>query len=133
MTPLKISVLTIENRSRRPRRLSVTAYAEWALGTSRGAEAHRIVTALDPETQAILVRNPWNTEFGGRVAFLDLGGRQTEWTADRTEFLGRNGAPERPAGLRRGHRLGRAAGAGMDPCAALQAGVRARPGRDGPR
>ena len=59
--PLKISVLTIENRSRRPRRLSVTAYAEWALGTSRGADAHRIVTALDPETQAILVRNPWNT------------------------------------------------------------------------
>jgi cyclic beta-1,2-glucan synthetase len=126
--PLKVSALTIENRSRRPRRLSVTAYAEWALGTSRGAEAHRIVTAFDPGTQAILVRNPWNTEFGGRVAFLDLGGRQTAWTADRTEFLGRNGAPEQPAGLRRGHRLGRAAGAGMDPCAALQAGVELGPG-----
>ena len=37
--PLKISVLTIENRSGRSRRLSVTAYAEWALGTSRGASA----------------------------------------------------------------------------------------------
>ena len=36
--PLKISVLTIENRSGRSRRLSVTAYAEWALGTSRGAQ-----------------------------------------------------------------------------------------------
>jgi cyclic beta-1,2-glucan synthetase len=66
------------------------------------------------------VRNPWNTEFGGRVAFLDLGGRQTAWTADRTEFLGRNGGPERPAGLDRGYRLQGAAGAGMDPCAALQ-------------
>ena len=32
------------------------------------------------------------------VAFLDLGGRQTAWTADRTEFLGRNGAPDAPAG-----------------------------------
>ena len=32
-------MLTIENRSGRARRLSVTAYAEWALGTSRGAAA----------------------------------------------------------------------------------------------
>jgi cyclic beta-1,2-glucan synthetase len=120
--PLKISVLNIENRSGRSRRLSVTAYAEWALGTSRGASAPRIVTAVEPETRALLVRNPWNTEFGGRVAFLDLGGRQTAWTADRTEFLGRNGAPDRPAGLDRGHRLRGAAGAGMDPCAALQTG-----------
>ncbi len=118
--PVKISVLTIENRSGRSRHLSVTAYAEWALGTSRGDSAARIVTELDPDTGALLVRNPWNTEFGGRVAFLDLGGRQTAWTADRTEFLGRNGGPERPAGLDRGHRLQGAAGAGMDPCAALQ-------------
>ncbi len=118
--PLKVSVLTVENRSGRSRRLSVTAYAEWALGTSRGASAPGIITALEPETQALLVRNPWNADFGGRVAFLDLGGRQTEWTADRTEFLGRNGGPDRPAGLDRGHRLQGTAGAGMDPCAALQ-------------
>ncbi|HEX7472460.1 MAG TPA: glucoamylase family protein, partial [Candidatus Limnocylindrales bacterium] len=117
---LKVSVLTIENRSGHARRLSVTAYAEWAMGTSRGANAPRIVTALEPETHALLVRNPWNTEFGGRVAFLDLGGRQTSWTADRTEFLGRNGAPDRPAGLERGYRLLGAVGAGMDPCTALQ-------------
>ena len=36
---VKISVLRIENRSGRARRLSVTAYAEWVLGTSRGANA----------------------------------------------------------------------------------------------
>ena len=95
--PLKVSVLTVENRSGPLRRLSVTAYAEWVLGTSRGAGARRASSpTLEPETGALLARNPWNTEFGGRVAFLDLGGRQTAWTADRTEFLGRNGAPDRP-------------------------------------
>ena len=117
---VKVSVLTIENRSGSTRRLSVTAYVEWVLGTSRGANAARIITALDPETGAVLVRNPWNTEFAGRVGFLDLGGRQTAATADRTEFLGRNGAPDRPAGLDRGHRLQGAVGAGLDPCGTLQ-------------
>ncbi|HEY4946081.1 MAG TPA: glucoamylase family protein [Candidatus Limnocylindrales bacterium] len=119
---LKISLLTIENRSGRTRRLSVTAYAEWVLGASRGTSGPRIVTDREPETGALLARNPWNTEFAGRVAFLDLGGRQMTWTADRTEFLGRNGGLERPAALGRGHRLLGAAAAGLDPCAALQTG-----------
>jgi len=117
---VKISVLTIENRSGRTRRLSVTAYAEWVLGASRGVAAPHVVSTLDQETHALLANNPWNTEFGGRVAFMDLGGRQTAWTADRTEFLGRNGTHERPAGLARERRLLGTLGAGLDPCAALQ-------------
>ena len=121
--PLKVSVLTIENRSGRTRRLSVTAYAEWVLGTTRGTSAPHIITEHEPETQALLARNPWNTDFAGRVAFLDLCGRQTSWTADRTEFLGRNGGPEHPAALAGGSRLQGAAGAGLDPCAALQTTV----------
>ena len=120
---LKVGVLSIENRSGGRRRLSVTAYAEFAMGTSRGSAAHGIVTELEPETRAILVRNPWNPDFGTRVAFLDLGGRQDAWTADRTEFLGRNGTPDRPAGLERGHRLRGASDAGLDPCAVLQTSV----------
>jgi len=118
--PVKISVLRIENRSSRARRLSVTAFTEWVLGTSRGTNAPRIITESDPETNALLARNPWNTEFGGRVAFLDLDGRQTTWTADRTEFLGRNADMDRPAGLDPGVQLQGTVGAGLDPCAALQ-------------
>ena len=118
--PLKVSVLTIENQSGRSRSLSVTAYAEWVLGTTRDTNAPHIITEQEPETQALLARNPWNTDFAGRVAFLDLSGRQTSWTTDRTEFLGRNGGPERPAALAGGSRLQGASGAGLDPCAALQ-------------
>jgi cyclic beta-1,2-glucan synthetase len=116
---LKIGVLTIENQSGRRRRLSVAAYAEWVLGVSRGSAAPTIVTDLEPATNALLARNPWNADFADRVAFLDLGGRQGAWSADRTEFLGRNGVYDRPAGLDRSHHLTGATGAGMDPCAAL--------------
>ena len=124
--PLKISVLTIENRSGRTRRLSVTAYAEWAMGTSRGASAARIVTALDPETQALLVRNPWNAEFTGRVAFFDLGGRRRHGPPIAPSSSAATVRPDGPAGLDRGFLLRGAVGAGIDPCTALQTALRAR-------
>jgi len=121
--PVKISRLTLRNASGRPRRLSMTAYAEWVLGTLRGASAPFIVTQVDAATHAIFARNPWSTAFPGRVAFSDLGGLQTSWTADRTEFLGRGGGPEAPAALTGGHVLSGAAGAALDPCAALAASI----------
>jgi cyclic beta-1,2-glucan synthetase len=126
--PIKISRLTITNRSPDERNLSVTAYAEWVLGTSRGASAPFIVTELEPETGAILARNPWHNDFGARVAFFDLGGRQTGWTADRAEFLGRNGTLARPAALTGKDTLSGSVGAGFDPCAVLRSPITIGPG-----
>nr|WP_246013456.1 glucoamylase family protein [Pigmentiphaga humi] len=118
--PVKISRLTLRNLSGRTRRLSVTSYAEWVLGTSRGASAPFIVTAIDTASGAMLARRPWGVAFPGRVAFADLRGRQTAWTGDRTEFLGRHGGPGAPAALLGRQPLSGATGAGLDPCAALQ-------------
>jgi cyclic beta-1,2-glucan synthetase len=118
---IKISRLTLTNESGRPRRLSVTAYVEWVLGVARGAASPFVVTEIDGETGAMFARNTWRREFGARVAFADLGGKHSAWTADRTEFLGRNGAPDRPEGLAQRHRLSGRVGAGLDPCSALQA------------
>ncbi len=125
--PIKITRLKIANRSGRSRRLSVTAYVEWVLGTSRGAAAPFVVTEIDAETGAMLARNPWSTEFGGRVAFADLAGRQVAWTGDRTEFLGRNGTLDHPAALAGDAPLSNRIGAGLDPCGALQTQLELKP------
>ena len=42
-------------------------------------------------------RNPWNTMFGARVAFADLGGQQTRWTA-RSARVSRAPWHARPTG-----------------------------------
>jgi cyclic beta-1,2-glucan synthetase len=124
---IKISRLTIRNASDRPRRLSVTAFAEWVLGLSRGASAPMVITEHDSATGALFARNPWNIHHGGRVAFADLRGRQTTWTADRTEFIGRNCTIDNPAALSATIPLSQRAGAGLDPCAALQTTIELGP------
>jgi cyclic beta-1,2-glucan synthetase len=127
---IKISRLKIRNRSGRSRRLSITAYVEWVLGTHRGASAPLVVTEVDPQTNALLARNPWSSEFGKRIAFVDLAGRQLSCTGDRTEFLGRNGSLEAPVALAVGNPLSNSVGAGLDPCAALQTRVKLEPRED---
>jgi cyclic beta-1,2-glucan synthetase len=126
--PVKISRLTLTNRSDRPRRLVVTAYAEWVLGTSRAASAPFIVTTRDAASGALLAHKPWGLAFPGRVAFADLRGQQTAWTSDRAEFVGRNGRLEAPAALQSNATLSGACGAGLDPCAALQCVEELEPG-----
>ncbi len=125
---IKISRLVLQNSSPRTRRLSVTAFAEWVLGISRSRVAPHIVSELDSATNALLARSAWGGEFGGRVAFLDLGGRQNSWSGDRIEFLGRNGVSSRPAALQRGGLLSGKVGAALDPCSALQTIVELNPG-----
>jgi len=128
LSPVKVSRLTVRNRSGSSRRLTVAAYVEWVLGVLRGAMAPFTVTQRDEQTGAIFATNVWNEDFGGGVAFADLGGRQQAWTADRTEFLGRNGALDAPSGLAPGAALSGRAGAGLDPCAAFTASLELPPG-----
>src|SRR5690606_83148 len=118
--PIRISRLTLTNRSGRARQLSVTSYAEFVLGTQRSTTAPFIITALDPQTGALFARNKWAMAFPDRSGFADMGGQQTVWTADRTEFLGRNGDAAAPAALVGQAALSGKTGAGLDPCAALQ-------------
>lgn len=90
--PVRLSRPTLHNTSARPRRLSVTAYAESVLGPSRGATLRHVLTGRDAETGAIFASNPFSTAFAGRVAFADLGALTDSRSADRAEVLGLGGA-----------------------------------------
>ncbi|HEX4440105.1 MAG TPA: glucoamylase family protein [Thermoanaerobaculia bacterium] len=119
--PIKVSRLTVENRSPRRRAITVTAYAEWILGVTRSDAARFVVSSFDAATGSLQARNAWSPEFPNHVAFLAFDVAPASFTADRTEFLGRNGRIGLPAGLAPGQSLSGRAGAGLDPCAALQA------------
>lgn len=125
--PVRITRLVIENRSGRPRSLRITAYVDWSLGAAREASAPHVSTKLDPATGAVFASSRWNPVYADRIAFADLGGRQTAWTGDRREFLGRNGGVAAPFALTQRTTLSGRLGAGLDPCCALQAVVELPP------
>ncbi len=123
--PIKFSVLKLKNDSGQPRSLSVTGYVEWVLGDLRARTAMHVTTEIAANTGAILASNPYNTEFPERFAFFDVDAasraQSASMTGDRLEFIGRNGSLANPAAMTR-MRLSGKAGAGLDPCAAIQVG-----------
>jgi cyclic beta-1,2-glucan synthetase len=117
--PVKVVQLRLENMWNHHRRITATYYAEWVLGVNREMTQQHIVLEFEPGLHALLARNPYNEEFGAAVAFLAASKVPHGLTADRTEFLGRQGNPSRPAALERVGLAG-AVESGLDPCAALQ-------------
>ena len=117
--PVKFSVLKLKNESGRARRLSVTGYVEWVLGDMRPKTVMHVSTGIDPGTGALFVRNPYNTEFGDRIAFFQTDEAYRNLTSDRTEFIGRNGSLSDPAAMYQSRLTGKT-GAGLDPCSAIQ-------------
>ncbi|WP_246022363.1 GH36-type glycosyl hydrolase domain-containing protein [Pararhodobacter zhoushanensis] len=124
--PVKVSRLTLTNTGQTPRRIAVTSYTEWVLGTSRSATLAHVTTERDPETGALMARNPWATAFAGRIAFADMGAQVTGYTADRASFFGHLGGRSAPMGLSKP--LDGVVGAALDPCAVLQREVTIAPG-----
>ncbi|HZW04658.1 MAG TPA: protein ndvB, partial [Anaerolineaceae bacterium] len=125
--PVKIVHLRLENTWNRPRRLTVTQYVEWVLGTLRAPVQQYIIPEYVADREALLAANPYSAEFAQRVAFLAASRKVHGMTADRLEFLGRNGSMRAPMGLRR-IGLERRTAAGDHPCAVLQVHIDLAPG-----
>ena len=127
--PVKFVVVKLRNRSRRPRQLSLTGYWELVMGEWRHANQMHIVTETDSYSGALLARNAYGRECANRVFFAQVSELERTMTGNRTEFIGRNGSPERPAAMRR-KRLSGKIGAGLDPCAALQTRIELAEGEE---
>lgn len=127
--PLRVQKLELRNSGSRKRRLSVTFYTEWTLGRDREETQMHVFTSWDPVSWALLARNSYNTDFSNYVAFAAVRPGASSYTADRTEFLGRNGSATRPASLGRRF-LGGRTGGSLDPCAALQVQIELEPGEE---
>ncbi len=125
--PVKIASLTLVNETNHLRRLTVTSYVEWVLGVVREVARHHVRTTFDRGTDVMFAQNGFDPQFADWVAFAALSEPLTGYTADRREFLGRNGRYGDPAALKR-VLLAETTGAGLDPCAALQCEIVLQPG-----
>ena len=132
--PLKLTRLTLTNRSNRVRRLSAFSFQRLVLGV---LPSQAIVSEFDARCEALLARNATNEDFAGAIAFAAAprsdGSSRVSFTADRGAFLGRNGSMRRPAGVADGRPLDGRTGAGLDPCAALQTEIVLAPGETAER
>lgn len=125
--PIKLQRLRLTNASSRKRRLSVTYYVELTLGENRESSQMHVMTNWDDEAQALLARNRYHPEYGGRVAFVAMTPEADSYGGDRTAFIGRNRSLADPAAMEL-PRLSKRTGAGLDPCAALRVTLEMGPG-----
>ena len=125
--PVKFIELKLTNRAPVRRNISVTYFAELVLGVTREQAHWHLQSTIDDDARALICRNPYHPEYSSQTVFVKSLEAISSYTADRAEFLGRNGSWEKPAGLRRSE-LMRRTGVGFDPCAALQVTASLEPG-----
>ncbi|MEP7352546.1 MAG: glucoamylase family protein [Acidobacteriota bacterium] len=125
--PVKICVLQLQNESNRTRKLTATYFTEWVLGSTREQQNLHVTTSFDPSSKQLFAQQFWGETFSNSVAFLASSPKPSSFSCDRIAFLGRARAFQTPAALKRA-RLDGKAGAGLDPCGALQVDFELAPG-----
>lgn len=114
---LKASIVRLKNTSKYVRNFTLTYYIRPVIGVSDQQTAMHIRTRQS-ESGALLVENPYNEEFAGRIAFIDVSEKERSVTGDKKEFFGSGGIGS-PESLKR-KKLSGNTGLGYDPCAAMQ-------------
>ena len=126
---IKISYLKLKNMTSRKRKISISSYIEWVLGTDREKTSPFIICETDSETGLIFAQNLDENDFSDKVSFSDISVRERSFTCSRNEFLGRNGNYSSPAALKRSE-LSNQTGTEQDPCTVLQTSIELAPGEE---
>ncbi len=128
--PVKFVVVKLHNQSKRARSLSLTGYWELVLGEWRHANLMHIVTETDPHSGALFARNAYGRECANRVVFAQVSERErSRDAATAPSSSAATASLASPAAMRRKRLSGRA-GAGLDPCAAIQARIELAEGQE---
>jgi cellobiose phosphorylase len=140
--PVEIWQLTISNRSRSKRVLSICTYFEWCLGQSPDwhREFHKsfIETEYEAKAQAIFAtkrlwevpteRGHWNTSWP-YVAFHSSSVKPASYDGDKESFLGMYGNQAMPSSINE-KRLKKRTGNCLDPIASLQNEIILKPNEE---
>ncbi|HEX3595352.1 MAG TPA: glucoamylase family protein [Polyangiaceae bacterium] len=114
----KLYRLSVTNRGKATRTLSVYGVVEWVLGSVQDRSALTVATSWDRDASTLVAMNPLSP-LPERCAFFTATLPVASFTGDRSEFFGYHGSRRRPAALERTALSGRT-GAGLDPCGALE-------------
>jgi cyclic beta-1,2-glucan glucanotransferase len=128
--PVRIQQLRLRNASSRRRKLTVTAFATLVLGSDPEETHMHVSTKWDLQSRSLFARNSYDPAFFDRVTFVTSTPAPASFSGDRALFIGRNRSLRNPAAMEH-ERLTGDAGAGLDPCAAVQVTIEIEPGQTG--
>ena len=117
--PAKSIFIHLRNIISRPRRLTLTFYAEWVFGNHYEDNGPFIIPEISNEHSALLARNALPRSGSEVVSFVTSTESLHGFTTDRREFLGAARDPAHPAALQR-IGLSNEVVAGGEPCCAYQ-------------
>lgn len=126
--PVKINLISLKNNSGVKRRLTLTYYMRPVMGVTDQFTQQYVTTEFEQTTGTFLIKNSYNSDFPGRIAFIASSEDIKSYTGDRYEFIGRNRDLRSPEALKREF-LSNTTGAGLDPCASIQIEIELTPGQ----
>ena len=119
---IKINIIKLKNDCNVKRKLSIYYYLRPVMGVSDQHTQQYIITEHNEGLKAIVMRNPFNTDFPGQLTFIGTSEDVISYTGNRREFIGLSGSLTAPEGLKY-QGLSNEVGAGFDPCAVIHTKV----------